>query len=75
MSDVASGRRMGKTWATTWATMTAFSSHRHELSEAWQRVREAIIWGFSASAMTHAERRHVRRCERAKVYRPFWPRR
>lgn len=24
---------------------------------------------------THAERRHRRRCERAKVYRPFWPRR
>lgn len=71
MSDVASGRRMGKTWAA----ITAFSSHRHELSEAWQRVREAISSGFSASAMSHAERRHIRRCERAKVYRQFWPRR
>lgn len=72
MSDVASGRRMGKTWAT----MTAFEALTPVL---WSCTGKTLEWLVSEELLdfhlTHAELRHVRRCERAKVSRPFWPRR
>ena len=46
------------------------------MGKAWVEIHESRLGlPFGASAMTHAKLRHIRRCNRAKVYRQFWPRR
>lgn len=45
------------------------------LEMLWRKIQRPLLVWIDYGLLTHAERRHIRRCNRAKVYRQFWPRR